>query len=102
MGLRIGFEGFGRLGFFIEGPSLRAWGVGLKGVSRQANGFQPLMGLGFRDGEPEDLELEGCRFRAVSWTPMVSTMDNGGYVGVLLYFLYTTITGWGVHLRYTR
>ena len=30
----------------------------------------------------------------------VSIMDNKDYIGVLLYSYYTTITAWGVLLRY--
>ena len=39
-----------------------------------------------------------CYFR---WTPrpvIVTIMDNRDYIRVLLYFYYTTITGWGVLL----
>ena len=38
----------------------------------------------------------------VRWTPhlvIVAIRDNKGYVRVLLYSYYTTITGWGVLLR---
>ena len=38
------------------------------------------------------------------WTPhpvIVTVRDNGDYIRVLLYSYYTTITGWGVLLRYT-
>ena len=39
----------------------------------------------------------------VRWTPhpvIVTIRDNRGYIRVLLYSYYTTITGWGVLLRY--
>ena len=39
------------------------------------------------------------------WTPhpvIVTIMDNKDYIGVLLYSYYSTVTGWGVLLRYTR
>ena len=34
-------------------------------------------------------------------TVIVTIGDNRDYTRVLLYFYYTTITGWGVFLRYS-
>ena len=42
--------------------------------------------------------FEAC----VKWTPhpvVVTVRDNGDYIRALVHSDYTTITGWGVHLR---
>ena len=39
------------------------------------------------------------------WTPhpaIVTTRDNRGHIGILLYSYFTTITGWGVLLTTTQ
>ena len=52
-----------------------------------------------------DLLLHPKPYIHVRWTPhpvIVTIRDNKDYIGVLLYSYYTTITGWGLLLRYTH
>ena len=51
---------------------------------------------------PEEIRVEGLEI-SLRWTPhpvIVTIGDNRAYIRVLLYSCYTTITGWGVLLRY--
>ena len=46
--------------------------------------------------------LERLSREYIRWTPhpvIVTVRDNRDYIRVLLYFYYTTITGWGVLLK---